>query len=167
MRKIYALMYLLLLPLFSVRAEKLCEYISDSGHRFYYINNREGEDVIDDDVISFVNSQGVFVVLNTKSKDYNEKEMVNEARRMFGDSIVALYIKNYAYMWETFPQYKYTYEEIYSIVNKFATTMTFTGYCGYEFEVEVSLDIRSILTSELCRKRIEKYPYFLGYLYKR
>ena len=98
MRKIYVLMYLLSLPLFSVRAEKLCEYISDSDHRFYYINNREGEDVIDDDVISFVNSQGVFVVLNTKSKDYNEKEMVNEARRMFGDSIVALYIKNYTYI---------------------------------------------------------------------
>lgn len=168
MKKICYFILVFLLNFANCYSSNICLYVSDSGHEFYYVNYSPNSDKhkITLDEVDFINAQGVFIESLSKDPNFNEEIMIQEVRKEFYDSITVLYNKNKEYMWEHFPQHKYTYDEFISIIKKFAGIMIFIGRSEYKCEVYMSLNIRTILSAKNSRSRIEEYPYILGYLYK-
>ena len=155
MKKFITIICLMALCVSNVRSENY-KYISDSGHIFYYSVNGLGDKSVTEDEAHFLNAQDITIVMEASKKE--------EARNALYDSVRVLYEENKDYMWEHFPEHKYTFEEVKAFVHKHSTTMTL---CDDDIVI-VNLDIRFRLARYFNRKEIERdYPYILGYLYKK
>ena len=139
----------------------LYEYISDSGRAFYYYIEPET-----DDEIELVNSQILDVRISTKDPDFSKEALTCEAKKQYKDLVYALYVKNKDYMWRNFPQYRYTFEEVYEMIYKFTYITTYYGFHGNTCEVYVKFDTPSIISRKNSLDKLAKYPYVLGYIYK-
>ena len=166
MKRFITLFILCVLYFTEMHAVFICMYVSDSGHEFYYTKSGNSGYNPTKDEIEFIAAQVVEVVISTQDPNYNKDEMVAQARQAFKDSIRVLYNANKEYMWTHFPEYKYTFDEVFDIVRKFSSTMVTIGLFGDACSVDVGMDIRSMVGSDVVRKRVEQYPYILGYLYK-
>lgn len=155
MKKFITIICLMALCVSNVRSE-IYKYISDSGHVFYYSVCDVGYTGVTWDEAYFLNAQGIHVDAEVSKKE--------EAKKAFNDSVRALYEENKDYMWEHFPEHKYTFEEVRAFVGKHSTT---TILCDYGI-VLIDFDIRFHLAGYGSRKEIERdYPYILGYLYRK
>lgn len=155
MKKFITIICLVALCVSNVRSE-IYKYISDSGHVFYYSVTGLGYTGVTKDEAHFLNAQDITIVMEASKKE--------EARKAFNDSVRALYEENKDYMWEHFPEHKYTFEEVRAFVGKCSTT---TILCDDDIVI-INLDIRFRLVRYNNRKEIERdYPYILGYLYRK
>ena len=155
MKKIFTIICLMALCVSNVRSE-IYKYISDSGHVFYYSVFTLGYEPTGHEEAYFLNAQGINVEM--------EASKMEEAKKAFSDSIRVLYEENKDYMWEHFPEYKYTFEEVKKFVEKHSTT---TILCDYGI-VSIDFNIRFRFAGYNNRKEVERdYPYILGYLYRK
>ena len=65
-------------------------------------------------------------------------------------------------MWERFPDYKYTFEEVYKEVRSLSMR---TNYYDRIDNVYVCV-IDAMIVSKVDKKKFYKKPYILGYIYK-
>jgi len=159
MKRIVSILILLLALLSKVNAE-LSVYVSDSGHKFYYIAS--GYDLTKAEV-GFVNAQDLYVdacVLGPCDED----EVKQAAEEAFKEVVRVVYNQNKDYMWSHFPEHKYSFEEVYKIIRKLAWKRNIHHLDG-SFECAIELEI-GFIPSPGMEEKIEKYPYIMGYIYK-
>lgn len=160
MKKIFSI--ICIFALFQSQAfAVIYEYISDSGRAFYYYIEPETEDEVD-----LVNAQILDVRISTKDPNFSKEALTCEAKKQYKDLVYALYVKNKDYMWRKFPQYRYTFDEVYEMIYSFTYITTYYGFHGNTCEVYVKLDVPSIISRDNSLKKLSMYPYLLGYIYK-
>lgn len=136
-------------------------YTSDSGHKFYYF--APGIKNVTRDEARFVTAQDVYVS-EYGDEPCNNDEVKKAAEEAFKNEVRKLYNKNKDYMWEHFPDKKYTFDEVYQIIRSLAWKTSIHHMDGV-FECSIELNISFRLQGENMTK-FEKYPYIMGYIYK-
>ena len=172
MKRLIVSICLILGTVYSANAV-LRAYVSDSGRVFYYYDNRSDwcnntyqADKVTDEERKYVSAQ-VIRVEEVADINCDREQFKCEANEKFKNEVYKLYKANYAYMADNF-NVRYTFDEIYDIVMKFASKSAFND----GIEGKYYYDIHAIIYSDfLCHMdKIEKYnkehPYWLGYLYK-
>jgi hypothetical protein len=139
----------------------LREYISDGGRVFYYFTRPQT-----DDEIELVNSQILDVSVTTNDTNFCREQLLYKAKMQYKRLVYQLYLKNKEYMWCRFPEYHYTFNEVYEMVYKLSYVTTYYGFNGNTCEVYIKLDIPSIISTKNGIEKLKKYPYLLGYIYK-
>lgn len=147
-----------LLCIISTANAQMTEYIADSGHKFYYINVKYGDHIerYDD---AFVLAQDIFTNVHST---LDEAEKVKErVEKDYKDQIEALYNKNKDYMWEHFPDYKYTFEEVYEEVRAHSWKTNYRDFDDNTFTCTIQL----LIAGKLKENKLFSKPYILGYIY--
>jgi hypothetical protein len=160
MKKFFLVICLCCLCYESVIAE-LHEYISDTGDIFYYSTSPTS-----DNESNLVCSQIIDVSVATKSQNYSKEEALYIAKEEYKELIYELYLKNKDYMWDNFAQYRYTFNDAFEMIYKLSYVMTYYGFDNNVCEVYIKLDIPNIISTNNGRKKLARYPYILGYVYK-
>lgn len=152
------ILFFTLVCIISYSNAQMTEYIADSGHKFYYIDVKYGERVEWQDR-TFVLAQDIYTSIQS---NINKAEDTQEiAEKEFKNKIENLYNKNKDYMWERFPDYKYTFEEVYKEVRGRSIRMDYYDHIDNIFTCTIEAEVVEKLKSN----KFYHKPYILGYLY--
>lgn len=153
------ILFFTLVSIISIANAGLYIYIDESGREFYLYKRVCGEAYNGWDVC-FVEAQNITTSMRSEI-EYAE-ETGKRAEKDFENKIRVLYEKNKDYMWEHFPDYKYTFEEVYKEVRSLSMR---TNHYDRIDNVYVCV-IDAMIVSKVDKKKFYKKPYILGYIYK-
>ena len=152
------LLLVTLLCIIATANAQMTEYNADSGHKFYYINVKYGERVEWHDR-TFVLAQDIYASIQSKIDKAEDTQ--ERAEKDFENKIRVLYEKNKDYMWERFPDYKYTFEEVYKEVRGRSIRMDYYDHIDNIFTCTIEAEVVKKLKSN----KFYRKPYILGYIY--
>ena len=137
------------------------EIIDESGRKFYTIklNSYDPNEYYDPYDVCFVEAQDIFVSVKDKIED--AEETGKRAEKDFENKIRVLYEKNKDYMWERFPDYRYTFEEVYKEVRGRSIRMDYYDHIDNIFTCTIEAEVVKKLKSN----KFYRKPYILGYIY--
>ena len=96
-----------------------------------------------------------------KSKIEDAEETGKRAEKDFENKIRVLYEKNKDYMWERFPDYRNTFEEVYKEVRGRSIRMDYYDHIDNIFTCTIEAEVVKKLKSN----KFYRKPYILGYIY--
>lgn len=152
------LLLVTLLCIIATANAQMTEYIADSGHKFYYINVKYGERVEWHDR-TFVLAQDIYASIQSKIDKAEDTQ--ERAEKDFKNKIETLYNKNKDYMWKHFPDYKYSFEEVYKEVRGRSIRMDYYDHIDNIFTCTIEAEVVKKLKSN----KFYRKPYILGYIY--
>lgn len=162
MKRTFILLFTLVSIISAARNKaEIREIIDESGRKFYTIkiNLYDPNEEYNPYDVCFVEAQNIHTSMKSKIED--AEETGKRAEKDFENKIRVLYEKNKDYMWKHFPDYKYTFEEVYEEVRRRSSRISFYD----EIDNIYTSSIDAMIADKLKENKFYKKPYILGYLY--